>query len=89
MNAGLFLLDSEDGERWQQRSFGGNSGGYEHAAAVADLDGDGRPELYVAADRERMLRRYTWNTERAMLEPEDIGPIDEGVITWHVTAARW
>ena len=27
-----------------------DSSGFEHAAGIADLDGDGRPELYVAAD---------------------------------------
>jgi len=88
MNTGLFLLASEDGEHWRQQRFGGNSGGYEHAATAADLDGDLLPELYVVADREKMLRRYRWNSERRMLEPEDIGPIDGDVLTWHITAAR-
>jgi len=88
MNIGLFLLDSEDGEQWQQRGFGSNSGGYEHAATAADLDGDGRPELYVVSDREKVLRRYRWNTQRAMLEPEDIGAIEGDVLTWHITSTN-
>jgi YD repeat-containing protein len=37
------------------------SGGFEHAALLADLDGDGRDELYVASDDHGEVRRYTWD----------------------------
>jgi predicted small lipoprotein YifL len=38
-----------------------NSSGFEHAALLSDLDGDGKDELYVAADDQGELRRYVWS----------------------------
>jgi hypothetical protein len=37
-----------------------SSSGFEHAALLADLDGDNKDELYVAADDQGELRRYVW-----------------------------
>jgi hypothetical protein len=35
-----------------------DSKGFEHAALLTDLDGDGTDELYVSSDDDRELRRY-------------------------------
>jgi hypothetical protein len=48
-------------EAWEVRCIDRNSSGYEHATALADLDGDERLEIYIAADRQRKVRRYVWN----------------------------
>ena len=42
----------------------GDSKGFEHATAAADLDGDGRAELYVASDDDKEIRRYVWSGSR-------------------------
>ena len=57
--SGLWLLDpTEDG--WAVSSIDRDSGGFEHAAILTDLDGDGADELYVASDKNREIRRYVW-----------------------------
>lgn len=45
---------------WAAESIDRNSGGFEHAALFADLDGNGIDELYVAADEQGEVRRYVW-----------------------------
>jgi hypothetical protein len=56
--AGLWLL--RPGSPWQREKIAGDSSGFEHAALLADLDEDGRDELYVASDEQNEVRRYTW-----------------------------
>jgi hypothetical protein len=56
--AGLWLL--RPGSPWRRDKIAGDSSGFEHAALVADLDEDGRDELYVASDEQNEVRRYTW-----------------------------
>ncbi len=60
MKTGLYLYDSEDGATWTTTHFEAKSGGFEHATNVGDMDGDGRPELYVVDDDGGSLARYTW-----------------------------
>ncbi|HVS16861.1 MAG TPA: VCBS repeat-containing protein [Thermoanaerobaculia bacterium] len=62
--SGLWLLrppaeGAAEGE-WEMSQIDADSGGYEHAAILTDLDGDGTDELYVASDTHDELRRYTW-----------------------------
>jgi hypothetical protein len=56
---------------------------------AADFDADGRVEPIATTMNAGLFLLDSEDGERAMLEPEDIGPIDEGVITWHITAAKW
>jgi len=60
MKTGLYLYDSEDGATWTTTHFEKKSGGFEHAANIGDIDGDGKPELYVVNDDGGSLARYTW-----------------------------
>ncbi len=60
MKTGLYLYDSQDGATWTTTHFEKKSGGFEHAANIGDLDGDGKPELYVVNDDGGSLARYTW-----------------------------
>src|SRR5262249_18759840 len=57
--SGLWLLRPRPGT-WQKELIDANSGGFEHASILLDLDGDGRDELYVASDRQKEVRRYDW-----------------------------
>ena len=62
--SGLWLLRPQPDGEWKIESIDRNSGGFEHAAILADLDEDGRDELYVASDNEKLVRRYAWNGTR-------------------------
>jgi hypothetical protein len=61
--SGLWLLrpGKDPHAPWQVTSIDRNSSGFEHAAVLTDLDGDGVDELYVASDDQGEIRRYVWN----------------------------
>jgi hypothetical protein len=82
--AGLWLL--RPGSPWQRDKIAGDSSGFEHAALLADLDEDGRHELYVASDEQNEVRRYTW---RDNAWARDVLYRYEGKMpgfTWNMTA---
>lgn len=86
MKTGLWLLDSEDGGKtWTKTLIDDKSGGFEHAAAMADLDGNGTLELYVASDDQREVRAYTYDPATKAWSKEVIGALDESTITWNIT----
>ncbi len=60
---GLWLLRPGPDARttWAASSIDRKSSGYEHTALLTDLDADGKDELYVSADDQGEVRRYTWN----------------------------
>ncbi|NRA00876.1 MAG: VCBS repeat-containing protein [Myxococcales bacterium] len=62
--SGLWLLRPQPDGVWKIESIDRNSGGFEHASMLADLDEDGRDELYVASDNEKLVRRYEWDGTR-------------------------
>jgi hypothetical protein len=84
--SGLWLLrPGEDPHApWQKQSIDRESGGFEHASLLTDLDGDGRDELYVASDDDDEVRRYVWNGQR--LARETIWKRTDGrkVFTWNI-----
>ena len=47
-------------DQWKTELIDADSGSFEHATALADLDGDGVQEIYVAADNQHEVRRYRW-----------------------------
>jgi hypothetical protein len=86
--AGLWLLRPSDrpGIPWRTERIADNSSGFEHAALLADLDQDGRDELYVASDDQNEVRRYqfrqgTWTSEVLYRYPEKLPGF-----TWNLTA---
>lgn len=86
MNSGVWLLRlSADGD-WSKSLIDSDSSAYEHATLVADLDGDGVCEIYVAADRQHEIRRYRW--DRGDFKREVIARLPEGEITFHIGFAR-
>jgi hypothetical protein len=52
---------SDAKQEWKLENIEKESSGFEHAALLTDLDDDKKSELYVAADDQGELRRYTWN----------------------------
>jgi hypothetical protein len=86
MKSGLWLLRPTNaaGTRWPQTLIDADSGGFEHASILADLDGDGRDELYVASDNHDEVRQYRfhdgeWQQELLILHLDGLGRF-----TWNI-----
>jgi hypothetical protein len=79
---GLFLL--RPGSPWRTDLIASDSSGFEHASTLADLDGDGRAELYVASDDQREVRRYDWTPDG--WKKEVLVKFDDGLgrFTWNL-----
>jgi hypothetical protein len=85
--AGLWLLrPGAPGSSWSKERIASDSSGFEHAALLADLDGDRRDELYVASDEQDEVRRYRWRD--GAWEKEVLYRYEGRMpgFTWNVTA---
>ena len=69
---------------WEVELVDPDSAGFEHAAILADLDGDGVDELYVASDRHKELRRYVWRSGRPVRETIYRRPDLRPIFTWNL-----
>jgi hypothetical protein len=83
---GLWLLrpGKNPKSEWGVESIDRDSGGFEHAALLTDLDGDGTDELYVAADVQGELRRYVWVRGRAKRELILKREVAMSRMTWNI-----
>jgi hypothetical protein len=83
---GLWLLrpGKNPKSEWGVESIDRDSGGFEHAALLTDLDGDGTDELYVAADVQGELRRYVWVRGRAKREVILKREVAMSRMTWNI-----
>ena len=84
--SGLWLLRPAAGgvAGWTQVAIDARSSGIEHAAVVADLDGDGTGELYVANDVGREVNRYTWSGGSPVKETILRQPQELQYLTWNL-----
>ena len=90
MKTGVWLLDRKGGKvagPWTTTCIDPDSGGFDHPATAADLDGDGTPEVYVADDDDRELVRYAWNAATKAWDRTLLGRLEPGTITWNVAVA--
>jgi hypothetical protein len=85
-STGLWLLRPGENPRgeWRRELIDRDSAGFEHAALLTDLDGDGRDELYVASDRHKELRRYVWDGSKLVREVIYVRPDDRPIFTWNL-----
>jgi hypothetical protein len=83
-SAGLWLLRPTAEGKWRKKRIDKKSGGFEHAAVLLDLDGDGKDEIYVASDNQGELRRYTWNGTGFDKEVILSREIPRSVFTWNI-----
>lgn len=85
-SSGLWLLrpGKDPKGEWGIENIDRDSGGFEHASLFADLDQDGRDELYVAADNQGELRRYVWVNGRAKREVIHKRAIPFSMMTWNI-----
>ncbi len=88
MDSGLWMIDAQADRSWKPVLVEADSGGFEHATDVADLDGDGKLEIYAASEKKgtRVLRRYTFDA--GAWKKEDLVPIPKLHITWNLQDAR-
>jgi hypothetical protein len=87
--SGLWLLspgDDPEGE-WSISSIDRSSGGFEHAALLTDLDGDGIDELYVANDNAGEVNRYVWADGAPVKETLYTHPEGLSGFTWNIMPA--
>ena len=84
--SGLWLLrpGSDPRAEWSIESIDRNSGGFEHAAILTDLDGDGIDELYVANDDEGEVNRYVWVDGEPQRELLYTHPEGLSGFTWNI-----
>ncbi|MFK7988709.1 MAG: FG-GAP repeat domain-containing protein [Sandaracinaceae bacterium] len=85
-SSGLWLLRpgrDANGE-WSIERIDRESGGFEHASIFADLDEDGRDELYVAADNQGEVRRYVWVNGRPRREVIHSRENARSQMTWNL-----
>ncbi len=82
---GIYLL--RPGSPWKMDLIASDSSGFEHASILADLDKDGRDELYVASDDQGEVRRYDWTPEG--WKKEVLVKFDDGLgrFTWNLMPA--
>ena len=88
IKSGLWLLrpPDEDGTVWQLSSIDRASSGFEHAALLTDLDGDGIDELYVASDDQGEVREYRWRDGRFEKKVIQRRAVPDSVFTWNLMA---
>jgi hypothetical protein len=63
------------------------SSGFEHAAILTDLDGDGIDELYVASDSHSEVRAYVWRDGTPHRELVYAHPGKLSGFTWNILPA--
>ena len=85
-SSGVWLLrpGSKLGDEWSVDLIDADSAGFEHAAILTDLDGDGTDELYVASDKHKEVRRYVWRDGRVIRETIYRRPDPRPIFTWNL-----
>lgn len=84
--SGVWLLKPESDPTlpWAVSSIDRASSGFEHAALVTDLDGDGRDELYVASDNDGEIRRYDYVDGEFKRQTIHKREVPKSVFTWNL-----
>lgn len=84
-SSGIWLLrPGKPGAAWSKELIDKDSGGFEHAAIAADLDGDEVDELYVASDNDSEIRRYVWVDGEFVREVIYRRTNGNSVFTWNI-----
>jgi len=85
LSSGLWLIEQAPAG-WTANPIDAQSSGFEHPVDLADLDGDGVLEIYVASEDQGELRQYRWRDGR--FAKTVIAPLHKGDLSWNVTHGR-
>jgi hypothetical protein len=85
LSSGLWLIE-QAGDGWKKTLIDAGSSGFEQPVLLADLDGDGKLEIYVASEDQNELRRYKF--ENGAFQKTVIAPLTKGDISWNITDAK-
>jgi hypothetical protein len=83
---GLYLFEQQPSGPWKVTVIDEASSGYEQPVHLADLDGDGRLEIYVASEDQGELRRYRF--ENGAFVKTVLLPLSKSDITWNVGSGK-
>jgi len=85
-SSGIWLLrpGADPNATWKSELIDADSAGFEHAALITDLDGDGTGELYVASDKHKQVRRYVWKNGRPERTVIYTRGDDRPIFTWNL-----
>ena len=81
MKGGIYALEPGS-EKWTKHLIDANSSGFEHAAGLFDITGDGKLELVVAADDQNVVKRYQYNN--GSFQGQIIAPLEARDLTWSI-----
>ena len=87
--SGLWILDHQDDGSWKKSLIDKDSSGFEHSSYGTDLDGDGKLELYVAADNQKSLNQYVWNDSTKSFDKASVGEIAASTFTWNIVSGEF
>jgi hypothetical protein len=82
LSSGLWLIE-QGPQGWVAKPIDAQSSGFEHPVDLADLDGDGQLEIYVASEDQHELRQYRWQDGRFVKTV--VAPLQKGDIAWNIT----
>ena len=83
--SGLWLMQPQE-PQWEVILLDDRSTAVELASVLADFDGDGTPEVYVAADDQRTVRRYRWRGDG--FERSDLFELSDQTMTFGLMASH-
>lgn len=79
MKSGIWMI-KPGADEWTTELIDSGSSGFEHASVLADMDGDGKLEIYAADDDQKQLRRYRWTGQK--FERTDLFRLDQHDMTF-------
>jgi hypothetical protein len=84
-SSGVWVIERQ-GDTYTPTCIDATSGGFEHAAYLADIDGDGALELYVADDNAGTVERYTYDGNAYQSTVIHRRPVPGQAMVWNITA---
>ncbi len=85
--AGIFVIEKTE-TGYAPTNIDSESGGFEHAAYLTDLDGDGKQELYVADDKGGALRQYIHKDGKYTSKVINKRLVPGQAMVWNITVAE-
>ncbi len=85
-SSGVWVIE-KNGATYSKKSIDTKSGGFEHAAYIADLEGDGKQDLYVANDRGGTIVRYIPKAGRFQSKILNRRAVPSQAMVWNITEA--